>query len=62
MDKITEINCATGEVTERPLTDDEKQALLESQRIEEAEIADQNLIASLISKVEELESKLADLA
>jgi hypothetical protein len=63
MDKVTEINCATGEVVERDLTKKEKALLVSDQEVVETEVADQqDVVALLVSKVEELEKKLADLA
>jgi hypothetical protein len=39
MNKVTEINCETGEIVERDLTTEELDALLQSQNEEQQQIA-----------------------
>lgn len=39
MEKITEVNCETGEVIERDMTPEEEQVLVESARIEQEQQA-----------------------
>lgn len=39
MEKITEVNCETGEVIERDMTPEEEQVLIESARIEQEQQA-----------------------
>lgn len=63
MDKVTEINCETGEVVERFLTKEEKELLVSNQEISETQITeDQDVVSLLFAKVAELEKKLQDLA
>ena len=47
MEKITEVNCETGEVIERNMTPEEEQVLIESARIEQEQ---QDLRQSAIAK------------
>ena len=60
MDKVTEINCATGEVVERPMTEEEQQVIANSQ--EDVETGSEDVVALLLSKIAELENKINDLA
>jgi hypothetical protein len=63
MDKVTEINCETGEVVERLLTKEEKELLVSNQEVDETQITeDQDVVSLLFAKVAELEKKLQDLA
>jgi hypothetical protein len=63
MDKVTEINCLSGEIIERPLTNEEKALLASDQEVVQTEISEQqDVVALLVAKVEELEKKLQDLA